>query len=128
MRFRNACFLAVGLLPLAIAISASCSAGTKNSGVLGGGGAGGAGGGTGASSTGGTLVTGGTGQGGFGGGNAGSGGVDQDAACAAVSSEATAKLQPADILIAVDTSGSMDQEIQEVQNHLNDFATTITNS
>lgn len=128
MRFRNACFLAVGLLPLAIAISASCSAGTKNSGVLGGGGAGGATGGTGASSTGGTVVTGGTGQGGFGGGNAGSGGVDKDAACAAVSSEATAKLQPADILIAVDTSGSMDQEIQEVQNHLNDFASIITNS
>ncbi len=126
MRFRKACFLAVGMLPLAISIGVSCSAGTKNSGVSGGG-IGGSGAGAGAS--GGTLVTGGSGQGGFGAtGTGGSGGVDQDAACVTKSEEATAKLQPADILIAVDTSGSMDQEIQQVQENLNSFASIITNS
>lgn len=58
----------------------------------------------------------------------GTGGLDKDAACGAVSSEAVAQLQPADIIIAVDTSGSMDEEIAQVQANLNNFATLITNS
>jgi hypothetical protein len=48
--------------------------------------------------------------------------------CAGVSEKATPKLQPADIIIAVDTSGSMDQEKNQVQQHLNDFATIITSA
>jgi hypothetical protein len=45
-----------------------------------------------------------------------------------VSAEAQAELQPADIIIAVDTSGSMDEESAEVQANLNNFATIISNS
>lgn len=56
-------------------------------------------------------------------GSTGSGG-----SCAAVSSEATSELQPADILIAVDTSGSMDEEIAQVQQNLNAFASLIVAS
>src|SRR5262245_15744943 len=55
-------------------------------------------------------------------------GVTPDASCAALSSSAQAKLQPADIIIAVDTSGSMDEESAQVQANLNAFATIITNS
>jgi hypothetical protein len=57
------------------------------------------------------------------GGSSGVGG-----ACAAVSSEAKPGIQPADIIIAVDTSGSMDEESGEVQDNLNQFASIITNS
>ncbi len=48
--------------------------------------------------------------------------------CAKSASEATSKPQPADIIIAVDTSGSMDEEIAQVQQNLNNFATIIVNS
>jgi hypothetical protein len=57
-----------------------------------------------------------------------SSGLLPDASCAALSSSAQAKLQPADIIIAVDTSGSMDEESAEVQANLNNFATIITQS
>ncbi|MEJ7735487.1 MAG: hypothetical protein WKG00_40660 [Polyangiaceae bacterium] len=56
------------------------------------------------------------------------GGSGVGGACAAVSSEAKPSIQPADIIIAVDTSGSMDEESAEVQANLNQFATIITNS
>lgn len=87
---------------------------------------------------GGTPTTGGSGpgSGGAGGGlfnDAGTptgagGGIDPDAACATVSATAEASLQPADIIIAVDTSGSMDEESAEVQANLNNFASIILNS
>lgn len=48
--------------------------------------------------------------------------------CAAVSAEAMPGVQPADIIIAVDTSGSMDEETAWVQQHLNDLSTIITQS
>jgi hypothetical protein len=48
--------------------------------------------------------------------------------CASVSSVAESKVQPADIVIAVDTSGSMDEESAEVQANLNNFAQIIVNS
>ncbi len=48
--------------------------------------------------------------------------------CAAVSSEATANLQPADIIIVVDTSGSMSQEAKWTQANLPSFVQTITAS
>lgn len=57
-----------------------------------------------------------------------SSGIGADASCASVSSEAQAELQPADIIIAVDTSGSMSEEIAQVQLNLNKFAQIITAS
>ncbi|AKT40536.1 vWA domain-containing protein [Chondromyces crocatus] len=82
-------------------------------------GTGGAGGGTGGSAgglgVGGSILpTGGTGGAGVGG------------SCAGVSSQAQTLVQPADIIIAVDTSGSMDEEAAEVQANLNNFAALIT--
>jgi hypothetical protein len=131
MRYQRAFFLAVGLFPIAVAVSAACSAGPSNN-AGGFGGQGGGNGGSGASGTAGSGAVGangGNGQGGFGGvGQGGSGGIKEDAACATVSAEAKAQLQPADIIIAVDTSGSMDQEIQQVQANLNNFASIITGS
>jgi ribosomal protein L15 len=59
------------------------------------------------------------------GGGPGSGGFDE---CFGVSSTATAEKQPADIILAVDTSGSMSEESAEVQQNLNNFATIITSS
>jgi hypothetical protein len=53
-------------------------------------------------------------------GTGGSGG-----SCASLSSEAESEIQPADIIIAVDTSGSMDEESAEVQANLNNFAAII---
>jgi hypothetical protein len=53
----------------------------------------------------------------------GTGGVG--GSCASVSSEAESEIQPADIIIAVDTSGSMDEESAEVQANLNNFAAII---
>jgi hypothetical protein len=67
----------------------------------------------------------------FDGGNAaatGTGGLDPDAACASASSEAESGLTPADIIIAVDTSGSMDEESAQVQANLNNFAQIIAAS
>jgi hypothetical protein len=60
--------------------------------------------------------------------SASSGMIDEDAACASVTSQATSELAPADIVIAVDTSGSMDEESAQVQANLNNFATIIKNS
>lgn len=58
----------------------------------------------------------------------GPGATGTGGSCAAVSSEATSELQPADIIIAVDTSGSMDEEIAQVQQNLNAFAALIVAS
>jgi len=45
--------------------------------------------------------------------------------CEGIHHDATAEKQPADIIIAIDTSGSMDEESAQVQQHLNDFALFI---
>lgn len=110
----------IGLLGFAAALGGACSASndassgsgsdagspSSSSSGSGGGGVGGSGGST--------FTTGsGSGTGGFGG------------SCAAVSSEAQSQVQPADIIIAVDTSGSMDEEAAEVQQNLNNFASLI---
>lgn len=128
MRLRHAFFVSAGLLPIAVALSAACSAGNKNTTAAGGeggtadsGGSGNTGGSTG-------VLVGGNGQGGGIGGVPGAGGTGGVQACTSLSSEAKAELQPADIIIAVDTSGSMDQEIAQVQQNLNNFASIITNS
>jgi hypothetical protein len=52
----------------------------------------------------------------------GSGGLDE---CTDTGSEAKPVIQPADIIIAVDTSGSMNAESDEVQQNLNEFASII---
>jgi hypothetical protein len=84
------------------------------------GGAGPGGGGTGGQATSSGSQSGG---GGMGGATTGSGG-----ACVSVSEEAQAGPVPADIIIAVDTSGSMDLESGEVQANLNNFASIIVAS
>jgi hypothetical protein len=48
--------------------------------------------------------------------------------CAETVSEAIEGLLPADIIVAVDNSGSMDEEAAEVQASMNDFAAIITGS
>lgn len=107
------------------ACSASSSGGT------------GGGGGQGASSSGGTGAgsgaSGGAPAGGSGGGivvtDSGSGGgVNNDSACSAIGQKAENKLQPADIVFALDNSGSMNQEAQFVQTHMNTFSTGIIQS
>lgn len=127
MRFHRAFFVAAGLLPIAALLGSACSAGNKSetSNPTGGGaGSGGFGGGAGST----IVAQGGNGQGGGLGGVPGAGGSGGIEECLAISSEAKAELQPADIIIAVDTSGSMDQEIAQVQQNLNNFASIITAS
>ncbi len=123
--------MVVGGLSLGLSLVGACSAGssrsggtTEGTGASGQGGAGAAGGnGPGAGGNGGepvfTTSSTGTGMG---------GGLTDADTCATVSSEAQAGKQPADIVIAVDTSGSMDEEIAEVQANLNKFAQVITAS
>jgi hypothetical protein len=48
--------------------------------------------------------------------------------CAAISETATNQLQPADIIFAIDNSGSMDEEIVFVREQLNRFSQLITDS
>lgn len=48
--------------------------------------------------------------------------------CASVSETATNKKQPADIIFAIDNSGSMDMEIASVQANMNQFSQKIINS
>lgn len=48
--------------------------------------------------------------------------------CAEASSDATAAVLPADVILAVDNSGSMEEESSLVQVAMNDFASIIVNS
>jgi hypothetical protein len=48
--------------------------------------------------------------------------------CAAISETATNQLQPADIIFAIDNSGSMDEEIVFVREQMNRFSQLITDS
>lgn len=69
-----------------------------------------------------------SGVGGLGfGGSAGSG-ANVGGGCAESVSEAMEGMLPADIIIAVDNSGSMEEEASEVQASMNDFASIITAS
>jgi hypothetical protein len=58
----------------------------------------------------------------------GSGGVTTDSACATTSVEAKLERQPADIIFAVDNSGSMSAEAGFVQTNINAFSTQIVAS
>lgn len=59
---------------------------------------------------------------------AGSGGAGGREECAETSAEATDGIAPADIIIAVDTSGSMDEEAQWTQQNMNAMVTAIVQS
>ncbi len=74
-----------------------------------------------------------SGSGGSAGDDLGLGGSDDDplgsgGACSAVAQTADNQIQPADIILAIDQSGSMDQETNWVTNQLNGFAAQITSS
>lgn len=58
----------------------------------------------------------------------GSGGFNPDAACESVSQEAEERFQPADIIWAIDTSGSMVDEAKAVQDNINRFSQQIVAS
>lgn len=112
---------AIFLGTLLLGCSASTTGGAGASG-----GSAGSGGGTGnAGGTGGFGTGGQGGTGNIGVGGSGTGGIQQ---CTGTSASTEPGLQPADIIIAVDTSGSMDEEIGEVQANLNAFASLITSS
>ena len=54
---------------------------------------------------------------------------DRDGACAVLSSAATLEKSPVDVILVIDNSGSMTNEIQSVQNNVNtNFATIIAAS
>lgn len=128
-------WVAVAAATVGLAVPYGCSA--SSNGDDSSGGAGGAGGAGGSAASGGTGAggTGATGTGATGGGIAidastggsggGSGGITGDA-CAATSASADAPSPlPADIIWAVDQSGSMNQETAYVQGKINDFANLI---
>lgn len=97
---------------------------------------------TGGTASGGKGNTGGNGSGSASGGNGGEGGcifgncnggddggINADSACAAQSASATLAKKPVDIIITVDNSGSMTDEIIGIQNNINvNFADIINKS
>lgn len=124
---------AVGCLLVLAGIAGACSASSGGEDSPGGGGGGqagaGAAGGGGGIAIGGSSGTGGginidSGQGGSGGG----GGFAGDACATTESKAADPTTAPADIIWAVDQSGSMNQETAYVQSKINDFAKAIGNS
>jgi hypothetical protein len=128
MRSPARAMAAVMLLLLGATANNACSAGSRPSGATGSGGGATAASGGGSDSVG-TL------SGGQGGGpefdagqGTGSGGFSADAGCTGVSSTAMSQIQPADIILAVDTSGSMKQEKEWVKQNLPTFASLIANS
>jgi hypothetical protein len=96
-------------------IALACSAGTAGEDGVGA---------SGPSSTG-SFSSGGAGQGGGFSSTSGVGGFES---CATAEDTALPQKVPADIIIAVDTSGSMSEEAAWVQDALNGFATTITSA
>ena len=83
--------------------------------------------------SGGALFGGAGGKAGFGGGinpaggAAGTGTNGSGGECAGVSQKADNQVRPVDIIMAIDNSGSMTFEAQEVQNNMNTFAGAILN-
>jgi hypothetical protein len=105
-----------------------CSASGTNGGP--GGRSSGAGAGAGASNLGGDLNIGGSGPnlGGIGQGG-GSGGLGGGEECAEAETKAELIQEPVDIIMAIDTSGSMQNEAQAVEDNVNNnFATILANS
>lgn len=94
----------------------------------------GAGGHTAGTAAGGASNGSGSGSGGFGGNDGfdagpSDGGLDPDAACATQSASATLTKKPVDVIVVIDNSGSMTQEIEGVQQNINQsFASILENS
>ncbi len=113
----------------ALAVVVACSASDNGAGS---GGSGGltTGGSTsgGAAGAGGSAANAGSGGGIVIDGGGGSAGLASDAACSQISQKAENKLQPADIIFALDNSGSMDEEAKFVQTHMNTFSSGIFGS
>jgi hypothetical protein len=114
--------------------SVGCSGTTNNTAVGGAGGTDSSSGGSGnGAGKGGNGGSGGSGEGGgfipSSGAGANDGGLDPDSACAAQSAAATLQKKPVDIIILVDNSGSMTEEIKGAQDNINtNFAQIIENS
>ena len=124
MRRFNLEVLAWLALGAATAVFVSCSGDGESASNAGTGGS--AASGSGGSSTGGSSASGGgTFDAGPSGGSSGDGGFDPDAGCATYTAGADNKVLPSDIIIAVDQSGSMGDEVVWVQNQLNDFSQQI---
>jgi len=126
----------LGLVLLTAGIAGACSASSGGDDSSSGGGGGQAGS---TSTGGGGTASGGGGSGGSGGGlnidsglggggSGGNGGFAGDACATTGSKAADPTVLPADIIWAVDQSGSMNQETAYVQGKINDFAKTIGNS
>ena len=120
----------LGLVVCGMGLAAACSANSAAGGDGDGGGP--AGGGTAGSGAGG-FGAGGSTFGGSGGGiapDSGSGGTGNvgDSGCSAYTDEAKQTYEPADIIWAVDTSGSMVEEAAAVQNNINAFSQQIAQS
>jgi hypothetical protein len=120
----------VGAIVVGLGLAAACSAtgnsgdskgGTGGAGANGGsGGSGGSGNAPGSGGSGGTISTDGSS------GTSGAGGTDPgDAACQSFTQEAKQLYEPADIIWAVDTSGSMIEEAAAVQQNINSFSQQI---
>jgi hypothetical protein len=111
----------------AAACSASESRGSRtNDGGQAGSGGAAAAGGTGAIGISGAAGAGGAGAVGIGGGTNDAG---SDAGCGTASAKAMLESEPVDIIMIVDNSGSMKEELTSVENNINDnFATILRNS
>ncbi len=108
---------------MAVIGSCDCGGGVNVGNTGGGSGTGGSGAGQGAGNGG----AGGSGAG-QGAGTGGSGGIfDPDSGCAAVSSQATVGSRPVDVIMVIDNSGSMTEEIVGVQNNINANFASILN-
>lgn len=119
---------------VALSTLGACSTTTEGSDTAGAAAAsfGGSGDGGGAASAGSNSGGSGGGQiipgGGSGGSSAGAGGSQTVEPCAAVEHESSQAVRPADIILAIDQSGSMDLETAWVTNQLGSFANQITAS
>ncbi len=106
---------------------AACSASDSGGGSGGGPATSGTAGSSGASSSG-AISTGGSGGGIVIDGGGGNAGLSEDAACSQITQKAENKLQPADIIFALDNFGSMDEEANFVQATMSMFSNGIVTS
>ena len=122
--------LSLGLFAVAWATAGACSAGGDGAGSRAAGGESGSGAGGSVSVTGGSsgVGTGGTGAITFTGGSSGVGGLPDGSDCAGFSEQAENQVQPADIIVIVDNSGSMTFEAGAVQQNMNGFVQAIVSA
>jgi hypothetical protein len=120
--------VSLGLIAAAWAFAGACSAGGDGAGSRAAGGGSGIGSGGTISTTGGSagiINTGGSGAITVTGGSSGVGGLPDGSDCAGFSEQAENQVQPADIVVVVDNSGSMTFEAGAVQQNLNGFVQAI---